>query len=441
MDLTLEQVTELAPDARSAAAGRKLMAKRNWQDLGCHATALWGRCRGSALYEVRVDLQDFGYSCSCPSRKFPCKHVLGRLMLQAASPDTVEQAEPPEWVEDWLTRRRGRLEKAAAREAEAERPRRRPAADSRARARRAAQRVARVQDGLERLDLWLNDLIRHGLAELETRSQRDWDETAQRLVDAQAPGLASWIRRLSTLIGAGSDWPARLLSELGRLKLVLQAWSQREQLSPELQADLKQVIGWTVGREELAESGETVVDEWMVYGQRVEEDDRLRTQRSWAVGRETGRTALLLQFAPGNAAFSEQILAGSCQRAELVFYPGVCPQRARYARRDGEVQPIRERVSGWGTIDGFLESVGTQLARQPWISTFGCVLHDVQLAKHESDWLILDRESAFLRLHGHEHWTALAISGGRPCDITGEWNGHRLRLLGIRTDDKLHVIS
>ncbi|MCA9164970.1 MAG: hypothetical protein KDA62_18385, partial [Planctomycetales bacterium] len=66
MDLTLEQVTEMAPDGSSAAAGRKLMALKNWEQVGRSSEALWGMCRGSAVYQVKVDLSNLGYACSCP---------------------------------------------------------------------------------------------------------------------------------------------------------------------------------------------------------------------------------------------------------------------------------------------------------------------------------------------------------------------------------------
>ena len=105
MQLTAEQILALAPDASSAAAGRKLASTKGWQSLGRSPAALWGECQGSALYQVRVDLSDLTAKCSCPSRKFPCKHALGLLLLAATTPAAQPASEPPEWVSDWLGRR------------------------------------------------------------------------------------------------------------------------------------------------------------------------------------------------------------------------------------------------------------------------------------------------------------------------------------------------
>src|SRR5437762_14273620 len=119
MKLSLEQIADMAPDAAVGAAGKKLMASKNWSGLGHSDAALWGLCQGSAVYQVKVDLSNLGYHCSCPSRKFPCKHTLGLLMLFAESPHAVQEAATPDWVTEWLSRRQASAEKKAAKQAEA----------------------------------------------------------------------------------------------------------------------------------------------------------------------------------------------------------------------------------------------------------------------------------------------------------------------------------
>ena len=83
-----DQVLALAPDAGSAAAGRRLSAPGPWSLAGAGEapTALWGLCAGSGkdLYQTVVDLTGPAYRCSCPSRKLPCKHALGLLLLWSA---------------------------------------------------------------------------------------------------------------------------------------------------------------------------------------------------------------------------------------------------------------------------------------------------------------------------------------------------------------------
>lgn len=435
MPLSLEQVAEMAPDTSSAAAGKKLMAIESWEDLGQNPEAVWGLCRGSATYQVKVDLGNLGYHCSCPSRKFPCKHVLGLLMLFAASPDAVASCEPPGWVGEWLERRRSRQQKEAEREtAEAKKP-----VNEAAQQRRVEQREAKVSEGLVRLEIWLKDLVRNGLAAVESKPPAFWEDQARRLVDAQAPGLASRVARLSLVPRSSRDWPTRLLGEIGRIELLIHAWQRAESIDPILRQEIRQFLGWNVSQPELERDGEQVGDSWVAVGQWVDDEGRIRTQRSWLVGRETGRAALVLQFSAGGQPFPESIVPGGEQRATLVYYPGAVPQRAKFVNRTGAVESVTTRFPGAATIGEFLAGVAQQLARQPWLAAFGAVLHDVRVVPQAEAWRVVDLRGNSIPLSGRAHWRLLALSGGQPFDMTGEWDGHVLRPLGMYLDNTFRI--
>ena len=138
----------LAPDASSLRAAQPLVSGRSWPLAGAaDGSTLWGECLGSAAapYRTVVDLSGPAYRCSCPSRKFPCKHALALLLLWS---DGVVAADgdPPEWVRVWLATREA---------APASSPGPKPPADPAAALRRAEQREARVAVGLTELDRWL----------------------------------------------------------------------------------------------------------------------------------------------------------------------------------------------------------------------------------------------------------------------------------------------
>lgn len=80
---TTEQVEGAAPDSSSIAAARKLARPGPWSDTGSSETLLWGKCQGSGRtpYQVSVDLTGPAFRCSCPSRKFPCKHALALMLI------------------------------------------------------------------------------------------------------------------------------------------------------------------------------------------------------------------------------------------------------------------------------------------------------------------------------------------------------------------------
>ncbi len=202
----------MAPDASSASAGKKLADAKHWQNLGQSSNLLWGECQGSALYQTRVDLATFTIHCSCPSRKQPCKHGLGLLLLAATKPELIPTVEPPEWISSWLARREAASKGKETRKSKASQPGSEP---TRAQKINAEKRQAQVQQGLERLDLWLNDLVRNGLSQLETQGEKIWEKQAAQMVDAQAPGIAARLRSMASIPNSGSDWPERLLYRMG----------------------------------------------------------------------------------------------------------------------------------------------------------------------------------------------------------------------------------
>src|SRR6266700_2240401 len=154
-----EQVLVLAPDASSVAASKKLAHTKHWQHLGQSAEALWGECQRSALYQVCIDLSTLTMTCSCPSRKLPCKHSLGLLLLAVNTPADVPTSEAPEWVSSWLVKRA-----AASKRKEIKETNKTPdTSPSTAQLKRTEKRQAQMLKGLDRLDLWLHDLIRNGL--------------------------------------------------------------------------------------------------------------------------------------------------------------------------------------------------------------------------------------------------------------------------------------
>jgi len=109
-----DQVLALAPDAASRKAGSKLGVAGPWSGTGsADEGAVWGLCKGSGgkPYQTVVDMADVtgpAYRCSCPSRKFPCKHALGLLLLWASGESAVPPAQAPDWVEQWIAGRRSR---------------------------------------------------------------------------------------------------------------------------------------------------------------------------------------------------------------------------------------------------------------------------------------------------------------------------------------------
>lgn len=434
IQITIDQVSALAPDAASVKAGKKLGTSKSWTKPGQSSEALWGECQGSALYQVRVEYSTLTIQCSCPSRKQPCKHGLGLLFLVATSAEAVPELEPPEWIVAWLAKR------AAANKRKETLQSKTGEESAATQAKTAEQRKTQVAQGIERLDLWLNDLVRTGLGSLETQPFTFWEQQARQMVDAKASGLASRIRTMGTIPNASPDWPEKLLAHCGQLALLTQAYARLDQLEPALQEDVRQHIGWSLKEEEVLTRGERVSDEWLFLGQIVEEIDRGLARRTWLLGTSTRRPAMILQFSIAGTGFPNVYPFGVRQQADLAYWPGAAPQRALIETRPGEITQIQEQLPGCKTIDEFFGTIAPLQARHPWQERFLCLLNDVipLYDPRANQWWIRDTSGHGLPLAKGEHWQILALSGGMPIDFAGEWNGETVSPLGILAEGQYH---
>jgi hypothetical protein len=424
----------MAPDASSASAGKKLATTKHWKNLGQSEEVLWGECQGSALYHVRIDLSTFAVHCSCPSRKQPCKHGLGLLLLSANTPESIPSAEHPEWVADWLAKRAA---SAKRKETQKARVTSEPSAAQR---KTAEKRKAQVEQGIERLNLWLHDLVRNGLGSVEMQPYKFWEDQAKQMVDAQAPGLASRLRRMASIPNASPNWPEKLLAQCGQLALLTQAYSRLDTLGPELQEDVRQLIGWSVKEDEVLVRGEHITDEWLFLGQAIEEVERGKAQRTWLFGTNSRRSALILQFAIAGSPYGEIFPPGIRQKAELAYWPGAAPQRAIIVSRQQEGQRLRDPLPGHATIDAFLEDVASVLVHQPWQERFLCLLSQVTPTYDGTTWWICDSQNEALPLSKGTHIRLLALSGGHPVDLAAEWNCETLLPLGVMVKDTYYLL-
>lgn len=415
-------VLSFAPDSRSARAARGLATPWPWSGTGATPNLAWGECRGSAPtpYRAWVALDVPSFHCSCPSRKHPCKHALGLLLLWATG-QVHETREPPAWVE----------RQAAAGKGQAA-PRRAP--DAEAQARRAAARTERIGAGMAELDRWLHDLVRSGLAAAQARPFSFWETMAARLVDAQAPGAAGLVRRLSGTLRSGTGWEGRALAQLGRLHLLVHGWARLADLDASGRADVRARVGWPVRIEEvLVQPG--VRDRWHVVGRwesPAGEEERLRVQRTWLWGEATRRPALVLEFALPARPFRSELVPGMAIDAEVAFYPGSAPLRAVVAARRGLEEPMGE-MPGWATIEEALAAHGAALARTPWLDRWPVLLRSV--VAHERG--LRDTTGALLPLRRRGvDWRLVALSGGRPIGMMGEEEDGMLRPLAATADGR-----
>ncbi|MGA7340202.1 MAG: SWIM zinc finger family protein [Terracidiphilus sp.] len=466
--LSLEKIEAIAPDQASLSAARKLLKPGVWSGLQSDGAELaWGECQGSGAtpYRVAISETDAGYKCTCPSRKFPCKHCLALMWMRAEGKTAFGAGAAPEWVQDWLRRRRPgaaadaspnagdedgreRRAKSIALTAKEEPSQSDPKSEARAAAARERGRKERedaIAAGLDDLEQWLADQIETGLAGFAAHAAKSCRVIAQRLVDAKAPGLAGRIESLPARLYALPE--ARrsraAVEELGQLHLLAEAYRRQDALAPDLRADVRREIGWAPTRESLLadETALRVTATWRVAGTFSEvQPDRLRRVETWLMredAEEGPRYAVLIDYVPVVATARSAYLLGERLKAALVFYPSDTPMRALIGEVSAPAQACAEDLAlPEDGLEAALLAYDRALCAKPWLGAWPMSFRKGKLRRSGEQLFLCPADGAAVALpllpaQAHLSAPLLALES---IDGVGLWDGNYLRLCLAQTE-------
>ncbi|MDW8213804.1 MAG: SWIM zinc finger family protein [Roseiflexaceae bacterium] len=417
----INRIRAFAGDEAAFRNGQSVARPDRWINPGQHEAALWGEYRGSGAtpYRVFVALDDLTAACSCPSRKTPCKHAVGLVLLAVQHPTVVSAAAPPAWVQDRLARRTTQSDAS-------EKSRSSSSGSSTAATQRTAQREQRAADGLGTLERWLEDVLSRGLLALRQMTSSEWEDCARRLIDAQLPGVARMIRTAAQSCFSGDLWAERLVWQLARIHLLIRAFRRLNALPAGAQSEVRTALGWTMKQEEVHRHGETWADAWLVVAQTLETDERtgLRTQRNWLLS-SAGRIALVLYFAPRSQPFGSDLTPGMRFYGELAYFPAAFPLRALILQRTSANADAVFAQNGMPDGATMLEAYADALGRTPWLEAFPTVIRQVTVSGDANHWWLIDATNRALPLaiEPMAAWKLLSFSGGEPVTTFGLWDG------------------
>lgn len=240
------------------------------------------------------------------------------------------------------------------------------------------------------------------------------------MIDAQAPGLARRVRELGGLASQAGVSETRILAEVGRLHLLLQAYSRRQSLPPEWQLELEAQAGWPVDQDGLRQSA-GVPRAWFVGAQTVREEDRLITRTTYLFSHDS-EPAKILEFTHATQAAVSSLALGRWVEAEAVCFPGVASLRAILKTPPRDLAPqARPVVESCAEI---LERHAHRLALNPLAEETPVIARLTPLRRNDH-WAIRDQHGAALPLVRRftRGWELLSCAGGRPIDLCGVWDG------------------
>lgn len=470
MAYTHQTLEELAPDQASLAAARGLLAPKKWPLLAAEGELLWALYQGSGStpYRAAFDGEDRGYTCSCPSRKFPCKHVLALAWLALDRRDLFTADTRPDWVDEWLARRRrrpgvspqGATTSPSAEDGAGQRPSLDaavagpppaetvdPAAAARAARARERNRERREEDtlrALDELDTWLGDQFARGLAAAVPALAEGARAIARRLADAKAGALATRLEGLPSRVGAAASGEREeaLLAALGELHLVAETYRRAARLPAGLVADARHAVGWTSSREALQQDPATlrVRATFDVAATRDElQPDKLRRLETWLVARDADsapRCALLVDYVPAATRGYAGLGVGDGVTGTLLFHSSAAPLRAVFDADGGAPCSGMPLPAAGRGLAAALDELDDVRVRLPWagarpLHADGCL---VRRASDGRFWLTDADGGAGLPIAREREPELFPLLGLAPFTAFGVAEDHEVDLRASRTE-------
>ncbi len=409
MQFTEEQIVTLSPDPASLKAGQGLSSQSKWVLAANNERALWGECQGSGKlpYQTQVDIHNIAFKCTCPSRKFPCKHGLGLLLLYVKSKASFKTQDEPSWVSEWLDKRKEKEEKKSEIAAKP--------VDVEAQAKRADARNKKVIQGIAELQTWIKDIIKSGLLDLPNRAYEYWQLPNKRLVDAQAGGLANMVAELGNYNYFDDSWQYNVLNQLVKIYLLSEAYNNLETLPVDLQQEVKLLIGFNQNKEQLT-ALEGVKDQWMVLSKNVQPLDKIVVEHNWLWGVKTKKFALFIQFYPTAQLPEQNLLPNTTIDAEVVYYPG---RNYRVLLKDWSLINSNNDLVFLQNFEAAYTIFNKSLADNPFMDEVPILIENISFIKERNSFYAVDQQGfalpVLVGIQAELH--ILAITGGAPVRV------------------------
>ncbi|WP_419873532.1 SWIM zinc finger family protein [Candidatus Pristimantibacillus sp. PTI5] len=358
-ELTVAYIDSFALNAGAIKNGNDLVRKNSFQKLARteDGTLLFGECKGSGKepYSCSADFvktEQPVFRCSCPSRQFPCKHILGLLYAYAGG-KTFDIADIPADIADKREKADKREEKKKETAAAP------PGTETKRRVNKnaLAKKLASQLEGIELAHKLVQQIVQSGLASLDKRSIRMYEDQAKQLGNHFVPGLQAAFREVFILINASDNHEA-VYSEAFEMLAALHALLKRSRdyitarmEDPELPMDITSVLEEKIGHawqlselreQELIRKNMELIQ--LNFRSYTDEARGEYVDEGYWLQLEDGEIVITRNFRPFRAAKhmkEDDSVYMAVQTKELFTYPGELNKRVRW-----EEMTMRECSSG-----------------------------------------------------------------------------------------------
>ncbi|SEK41228.1 SWIM zinc finger [Paenibacillus sp. cl141a] len=361
VEITETWIDSQAPNSAAIKNGQGLVKKGRFLKLH-HSedqAVLFGTCAGSGSSDYQPSA-DFAVPekpvmrCTCPSRQFPCKHVLGLLYAYAGGASFT-----PAKVPEDLAAKREKAEKREERKlkeaAEGAAPKPKKVNKS------ALKKKLHAQlEGLDVLEKLIHSLIRNGLGTLDKKEHKRIQEHVKQMGNYYLSGAQTELRRLA-LVLSSEDQEKAYTYAVGQLAVMNAMIKKGRQYltakleDPDMRLDHESTIeewlghAWQLTELQsyglVSEGAELVQLSFLSYA----DDARLEhVDTGYWIQKDSGEIHRTIQYRPYKAAKlmrEEDSFFDKAHVPALYRYPGDMNRRVRFEEMTSS--PVTEEDLEW----------------------------------------------------------------------------------------------
>lgn len=436
LTIQLEQIQQIIPDANAEKAAKKLAKVDDWNNKGASQDQwIWAEIKGSAIYQSAIFLPQMKCECSCPSFKRPCKHALALLMVykdhSAQFIIQEDETQFPDRVQKW----REKVNKASDAKEKPSKP-----VDEEARAKRQQSREQKMDQGIEALKTWLNDIVNLGLNEVRSQQgQNFFREISTRLVDAQVAGLTVWIDEFSSALYQ-EQWQKNSAIWLARLHLITALWTRKKHLTEDFQSELRQLFGVNISADfwQTAPQQELNV---FALGASIHELNQSKGtyRRQWLWDEKTLTDYLVLDFnIPPHTRYGLTFPALHQLKFKATYFPSVITQRLKLSDdlslNSLNLMSVQSKAPvGYADFDQAFASYAHKLSLNPTHILSFWWLNQLRLSKADDQFYLIDQQNKMLAISISQQtfYDLWMLVTDQTFHAGLEWDGIELKIISI----------
>jgi len=434
MEITQEYILGISPDASSTKNANKIFSTTKWSVYRSDR-AVWCEIYGSGKkpYLTQLDIQNIAFKCSCPSRKFPCKHSLALgLYIADRGLDTIGMSDEPLWVKEWIDKRVAKAQKQTTT----------PKVKSQESIKKLeAKRWSSAKENVSFVADWLADSIKLGILDLPNRDYGYWEDLKKRMVDLKLVGFNRFFTKLQNLNYAKS-WESEAVYVLSDMHQLVASIKNYQYLDSEFKAELAMLLGWSSSKKELLAQNDTKIvnDMWIVVNIHISYEDRLKVRKVYLYGVESNCFAYILDFVPESRYFEELYTKSTMIKAQLVFYDGVIKQRAIIKTKESVDRYIPTSLKSVDSLHEAYSNFKEALISFPWVWEYPVFVSSCSIVSKDDEFYIVDRFDNLVALGDmdiREYQRFLILSDGEFVDMFILYRREYATVLGFIYDDKV----